>query len=284
VLENTRFHPGEEENDPDLVQRMASLGDIFVNDAFSAAHRAHASTEGLARKLPSAAGLAMQAELEALEAGLGSPRKPVVAVVGGAKVSTKLDLLQNLVAKVDALVIGGAMANTFLLAEGIGIGKSLAERDMDGTVDAILDKAEKANCAIIVPVDGIVAWEFKANARHQAYGLDAMDPEGMILDVGPQSIERIKGVIDDAATLVWNGPLGAFETTPFDAGTVAIAKYVAARTKAGKLVSVAGGGDTVSALAQAGVKEQFTYVSTAGGAFLEWMEGKVLPGVAALMK
>jgi phosphoglycerate kinase len=284
VLENTRFHPGEEENDPALARRMASLGDIYVDDAFSAAHRAHASTEGLAHLLPSAAGLAMQAELEALEKGLGNPQKPVIAVVGGAKVSTKLDLLQNLVTKVDALVIGGAMANTFLLAQGLAIGKSLAERDMNETVDAILSKAEKANCAIIVPVDGVVAWHFAANAPHQNYGLDAMDPEGMILDIGRQSRERIKGAIDEAATLVWNGPLGAFETVPFDAGTTEIAQYVAARTKAGKLVSVAGGGDTVSALAHAGVKDDFTYVSTAGGAFLEWMEGKTLPGVAALMK
>ena len=247
-------------------------------------HRAHASTEGIAHLLPSAAGLAMQAELEALEAGLGNPKKPVIAVVGGAKVSTKLELLGNLVAKVDALVIGGAMANTFLLAEGIGIGKSLAEHDMEDVVNGILDKAQKAGCAIIVPVDGVVAWTFAANAPHQNYGLDNMDPEGMILDVGPQSIERIKGAIDDAATLVWNGPLGAFETVPFDAGTTEIAKYVAARTKAGKLVSVAGGGDTVSALAHAGVKDDFTYVSTAGGAFLEWMEGKTLPGVKALEK
>ena len=284
VLENTRFHPGEEANDPSLAQRMSSLGDIYVNGAFSAAHRAHASTEGLAHLLPSAAGLAMQAELEALEAGLGKPKKPVIAVVGGAKVSTKIELLENLVSKVDALVIGGAMANTFLLAEGIAIGKSLAERDMDDQVNAILTKAEKASCAIIVPVDAVVAWHFAANAPHQNYGLDAMDPEGMILDVGPQSRVRIKGAIDEAATLVWNGPLGAFETTPFDEGTTEIAKYVAERTKAGKLVSVAGGGDTVSALAHAGVKDDFTYVSTAGGAFLEWMEGKVLPGVKALMK
>ena len=284
VLQNTRFHPGEEENDPELAKRMASLGDIYINDAFSAAHRAHASTEGIAHLLPSAAGLAMQAELEALEAGLGAPKKPVIAVVGGAKVSTKLDLLQNLVAKVDALVIGGAMANTFLLAEGVGIGKSLAEKGMEDTVNAILDKAQQSGCAIIVPVDGVVAWTFAANAPHQVYGLDAMDPEGMILDVGPLSRDRIKAAIDEAATLVWNGPLGAFETVPFDAGTSEIAKYVAARTKAGKLVSVAGGGDTVSALAHAGVKDDLTYVSTAGGAFLEWMEGKVLPGVAALMK
>ena len=283
VLENTRFHPGEEENDPALAKRMASLGDIYINDAFSAAHRAHASTEGLAHLLPSAAGLAMQAELEALEKGLGDPKRPVVAIVGGAKVSTKLDLLQNLVTKVDALVIGGAMANTFLLAQGLAIGKSLAERDMGDTVETILGKAEKANCAIIVPVDGVVAWHFAANAPHQNYGLDAMDPEGMILDIGRQSRERIKGAIDEAATLVWNGPLGAFETQPFDEGTTEIARYVASRTKAGKLVSVAGGGDTVSALSHAGVKDDFTYVSTAGGAFLEWMEGKVLPGVAALM-
>jgi len=284
VLENTRFHPGEEENDPELAERMASLGDIFINDAFSAAHRAHASTEGLAHKLPSAAGLAMQAELEALEAGLGMPKKPVIAIVGGAKVSTKIELLQNLVTKVDALVIGGAMANTFLLAEGIAVGKSLAEKDMGDTVDAILDKAEKANCAIIVPVDGVVAWHFAENAPHQNYGLDSMDKDGMILDLGRQSLERIKGAIDEAATVVWNGPLGAFETKPFDAGTTAIAKHVAERTKAGKLISVAGGGDTVSALANAGVKDDFTYVSTAGGAFLEWMEGKDLPGVKALAK
>jgi phosphoglycerate kinase len=284
VLENTRFHPGEEENDPLLAERMASLGDVFVNDAFSAAHRAHASTEGLAHLLPSAAGLAMQAELEALEAGLGSPKKPVIAIVGGAKVSTKIELLENLVTKVEALVIGGAMANTFLLAEGIAIGKSLAEQDMGDTVDAVLAKAEKAGCAIIVPVDGVVAWHFAENAPHQTYGLDAMDKDGMILDVGGQSIERIKGAIDEAATLVWNGPLGAFETKPFDTGTTEIARHVAARTKAGKLVSIAGGGDTVSALANAGVKDDFTYVSTAGGAFLEWMEGKELPGVKALMK
>ena len=284
VLENTRFHPGEEENDPELAERMASLGDIFIHDAFSAAHRAHASTEGLAHKLPSAAGLAMQAELEALEAGLGAPKKPVIALVGGAKVSTKIELLQNLVTKVEALVIGGAMANTFLQAEGIAIGKSLAEKDMGETVDTILDKAEKANCAIIVPVDGVVAWHFAENAPHQTYGLDSMDKDGMILDIGGQSIERIKGAIDEAATLVWNGPLGAFETKPFDAGTTEIARHVAARTKAGKLVSVAGGGDTVSALANAGVKDDFTYVSTAGGAFLEWMEGKELPGVKALEK
>jgi len=284
VLENTRFHPGEEENDPELAKRMASLGDIYINDAFSSAHRAHASTEGVAHLLPSAAGLAMEAELEALEAGLGNPKRPVIAIVGGSKISTKIDLLENLVGRVDILVIGGAMANTFLLAEGMEVGKSLAERDMSGTVNTILAKAATSNCTIIVPVDGVVAHEFKANAAHQTLDVNAMSPQGMILDVGPKTVDEIKAAIDGAKTLVWNGPLGAFETVPFDAGTTAVAKYVAERPKAGKLVSVAGGGDTVSALAHAGVKDDFTYVSTAGGAFLEWMEGKDLPGVAALMK
>jgi phosphoglycerate kinase len=284
VLENTRFSPGEEKNDPELAKRMASLGDVYVNDAFSAAHRAHASTEGLAHLLPAAAGLAMQAELEALETGLGNPKRPVIAIVGGAKVSSKIDLLQNLVTKVDGLVIGGGMANTFLHAMGYGIGKSLAEKDLAETALRIMETAEAHKCAVILPIDGAVAWHFEANAPHRFYGVDAIDPDGMILDVGPSSIERITGAIDDAHTVVWNGPLGAFEMTPFDTGTVAVAKYVAARTKAGKLVSVAGGGDTVAALAHAGVKDKFTYVSTAGGAFLEWMEGKPLPGVAALQK
>ena len=284
VLENTRFHPGEEENDPELAKRMASLGDIYINDAFSSAHRAHASTEGVAHLLPSAAGLAMEAELEALEAGLGNPKRPVIALVGGSKISTKIDLLENLVGRVDILVIGGAMANTFLLAEGVEVGKSLAERDMSGTVNTILAKAATSNCTIMVPVDGVVAREFKANAAYRTLDVNAMDPQGMILDVGPKTVDEIKAAIDGAKTLVWNGPLGAFETVPFDAGTTAVAKYVADRTKAGKLVSVAGGGDTVSALAHAGVKDDFTYVSTAGGAFLEWMEGKDLPGVAALKK
>lgn len=284
LLENTRFHPGEEQNDPDLVKRMAELGDVYVNDAFSAAHRAHASTEGLAHVLPSAAGLAMQAELEALEAGLGKPKKPVVAVVGGAKVSSKIDLLENLVTRVDGLVIGGGMANTFIHALGMGIGKSLAEKDLAETALRILDKAEKANCAVILPIDATVAWHFKADAPHRLYGVDALDPDGMVLDIGPGSIERIKGAIDDAHTVVWNGPMGAFEMHPFDKGTVEVARHVAARTKAGKLISVAGGGDTVAALAHAGVKDDFTYVSTAGGAFLEWMEGKPLPGVEALTK
>ncbi len=282
VLENTRFHPGEEKNDTELAKRMASLGDIYVNDAFSAAHRAHASTEALAHLLPAAAGRAMQAELEALQKGLGEPRRPVIALVGGAKVSTKIDLLENLVSKVEALVIGGAMANTFLHALGVGIGKSLAEKDLAETANRIMEKADAARCTIILPIDATVAWKFEANAPHRNYGLDAMDPEGMILDVGPQSVERIKGAIDEAGTLVWNGPLGAFETPPFDKATTEIALYVAARTKVGKLISVAGGGDTVSALAHAGTKDSFTYVSTAGGAFLEWMEGKALPGVEAL--
>jgi phosphoglycerate kinase len=284
ILENTRFHPGEETNDIELAKRMASLGDLYVNDAFSAAHRAHASTEALAHLLPAAAGLAMQAELEALEAGLGKPKKPVIALVGGAKVSSKIDLLENLVTKVEALVIGGGMANTFLHALGMGVGKSLCEKDLAETAIRIMDKAVESGCAVILPIDATVAWHFQANAPHRFYGVDAIDPDGMILDVGPSSIERIKGAIDEAATLVWNGPLGAFEMNPFDAGTVEVAKHAAARTKAGKLVSVAGGGDTVGALAHAGVKDQFTYVSTAGGAFLEWMEGKVLPGVNALKK
>ncbi|WP_374624686.1 phosphoglycerate kinase [Devosia sp.] len=282
VLENTRFHPGEEKNDPDLARRMASLGDLYVNDAFSAAHRAHASTEAVARLLPAAAGLAMQEELLALEKGLGNPERPVIAIVGGAKVSTKLELLGNLISKVDALVIGGAMANTFLHAGGLGVGKSLAEKDLAETANTIRDKADAVHCAIILPIDATVAWRFEANAPHRFYGADAIDPDGMILDVGPGSIERIKGAIDEARTVVWNGPLGAFEMAPFDQGTVEVARYVAARTKAGKVVSVAGGGDTVAALAHAGVKEKFTYVSTAGGAFLEWMEGKSLPGVEAL--
>jgi phosphoglycerate kinase len=284
VLENTRFHEGEEENDAELAKRMASLGDIYVNDAFSAAHRAHASTEALAHLLPAAAGRAMEAELDALEKGLGNPQRPVIAIVGGAKVSTKIDLLKNLVGKVEALVIGGAMANTFLHAGGLGVGKSLVEKDLAETANNIRDRAEQAHCAVILPIDATVAWKFEANAPHRTYGLDAVDPEGMILDIGPSSIERIKGAVDEAATVVWNGPLGAFETPPFDAGTAEIAHYVAARTKAGKLVSVAGGGDTVAALAKAGVKDDFTYASTAGGAFLEWLEGKPLPGVEALRR
>src|SRR5438445_4188308 len=252
-LENTRFHKEEEKNDPAFVGELAKLGDIWVNDAFSAAHRAHASSEGLGHKLPAYAGRSMQAELDALGKALGAPARPVIAIVGGAKVSTKIDLLQNLVGKVDALVIGGGMANTFLHAQGIGIGKSLAEKDLAATALRIFEKAEAANCAILLPVDAVVAFQFAANAPSHAYGLDAIPPDGMILDVGPQSIQRIHAAIDDAATLVWNGPLGAFELPPFDRGTVLAARQAAARNKAGKLVSVAGGGDTVAALDQAGV-------------------------------
>jgi phosphoglycerate kinase len=281
-LENTRFHKEEEKNDPGFVAELAKLGDIWVNEAFSAAHRAHASTEGLGHVLPAYAGRTMQAELDALGKALDAPTHPVIAIVGGAKVSSKIDLLENLVSKVDALVIGGGMANTFLHAQGVGIGKSLAEKDLAATALRILDRAEKANCAIILPVDAVVAFHFAANAPSQAYGLDAIPADGMILDVGPLSIARINSAIDDAATLVWNGPLGAFELPPFDHGTVLAAKHAAARTKAKKLISVAGGGDTVAALNHAGVADDFSYISTAGGAFLEWMEGKSLPGVEIL--
>jgi phosphoglycerate kinase len=282
LLENTRFHKGEEKNDPAFVAELAKLGDLWVNDAFSAAHRAHASTEGLGHKLAAYAGRTMQAELEALSKALETPRKPVIAIVGGAKVSTKLELLENLISKVEALVIGGAMANTFLHAQGIKVGKSLVEKDMADTARRIMAKAEAGHCAIILPVDAIVAFHFEANTPSHAYGVDAIPAEGMMLDVGGQSIERIKGAIDEAGTLVWNGPFGAFELHPFEKATVEIAQYAAAQTKTGKLVSVAGGGDTVAALNLAGVAEQFTYVSTAGGAFLEWMEGKPLPGVEVL--
>jgi len=282
LLENTRFHPEEEKNDPAFAKELAKLGDLYVNDAFSAAHRAHASTEGLARLLPAYAGRGMEAELEALSKGLEAPQRPVCAVVGGAKVSTKIDLLENLVTKVDALVIGGGMANTFLHAIGIGVGRSLAEKDLAATAQRIIDKARDHTCAILLPVDVMVAHEFKANAPHHMYGIDAVPDDGMILDVGSQSVERINAAINDAATLVWNGPLGAFELVPFDQGTVAAARHAAARTRSGRLVSVAGGGDTVAALNHAGVAEDFTYVSTAGGAFLEWLEGKALPGVEAL--
>jgi phosphoglycerate kinase len=281
-LENTRFHAGEENNDPAFVAELAKLGDIWVNDAFSAAHRAHASTEGLGHRLPAFAGRTMQAELVALGKALDTPTKPLIAIIGGAKVSTKIDLLENLVSKVDALVIGGGMANTFLHAQGVNVGKSLAEKDLAATALRILEKAEAANCAIILPVDAVVAFQFAANAPSHAYGLDAIPDDGMILDVGPQSIVRINAAIDNAATLVWNGPVGAFEMTPFDHGTVVAAKHAAARTRAKKLISVAGGGDTVAALNHAGIADDFSYVSTAGGAFLEWMEGKPLPGVEVL--
>ncbi|MCB5410034.1 phosphoglycerate kinase [Pseudogemmobacter faecipullorum] len=283
LLENTRFHAGEEKNDPGLAAEFAALGDVFVNDAFSAAHRAHASTEALARALPHAAGRLMEAELKALDAALGTPARPVIAVVGGAKVSTKLDLLGNLVAKVDHLAIGGGMANTFLVAQGIEVGKSLAERDMAETAREILKKAEAAGCQIHLPVDVVVAREFKANAPSQIVSASACPEDAMILDAGPETVARLKSVMAHCATLIWNGPLGAFELTPFDAATVAAAKEAARLTAAGSLISVAGGGDTVAALNQAGAAGDFTFISTAGGAFLEWMEGKELPGVAALM-
>lgn len=281
-LENTRFHKGEEKNDPNFTKALAANGDLYVNDAFSAAHRAHSSTEGLAHLLPAYAGRTMQAELEALEKGLGRPVKPVVAIVGGAKVSSKLDLLMNLVHKVDALVIGGGMANTFLAAQGINVGKSLCEHDLAGTAREILKEASSSGCAIVLPVDGVVAKEFKAGAPFEIVDVNAIPADGMVLDVGPKSVDAVNEWISRAATLVWNGPLGAFEIEPFDRATVAAARHAAECTKAGKLVSVAGGGDTVSALNHAGVADDFSYVSTAGGAFLEWMEGKVLPGVEVL--
>ena len=282
VLENTRFHKGEEKNDPLFTAELAKLGDIYVNDAFSAAHRAHASTEGLANHMPAYAGRSMQKEIEALEAALGTPQHPVVAVVGGAKVSSKIDVLLHLVEKVDALVIGGGMANTFLLAKGVAIGKSLAEPDLVDTAKKIIAAAAKAGSTIVLPVDVVVAPEFKAGAPATTVETGAVPADQMILDVGPKSIAAINAWIDRAATLVWNGPLGAFEVPPFDKATVAAAKHAADRTKAGKLLSVAGGGDTVSALNHAGVANDFSFISTAGGAFLEWLEGKALPGVEVL--
>ena len=282
LLENTRFHKGEEKNDPALVEELARLGDLYVNDAFSAAHRAHASTEGLAHKLPAHAGRAMQQELEALALALGDPARPVVAIVGGAKVSTKLELLGNLVTRVDVLVIGGGMANTFLFAEGKGVGKSLCEKDLAETARSIAAAAEKAKCRILLPVDATVAKELKAHAPAHVVSVDHVPEDEMILDIGPKSAAGVEEVLAHAKTLVWNGPFGAFETPPFDEATMAIAKTAAALTRQGKLKSVAGGGDTVAALNEAKVADDFTYVSTAGGAFLEWMEGKALPGVEAL--
>jgi len=284
LLENTRFHAGEEANDDAFADALAENGDIYVNDAFSAAHRAHASTEGLARRLPACAGRTMQAELEALEKALTTPQRPVMAVVGGAKVSSKIDLLSNLVKKVDVLVIGGGMANTFLAAEGRDVGKSLCEHDLADTARAIRAAAQGAGCEIVLPLDAVVAREFKAGAPSETVAVDAIPDTAMILDVGPQTVAAVKAKIDAAATLVWNGPLGAFEIEPFDAATVTAARYAAARTKNGPLVTVAGGGDTVAALNHAGVADDFSYVSTAGGAFLEWLEGKTLPGVAALAR
>jgi phosphoglycerate kinase len=282
LLENTRFHPGEETNDPALADAMAALGDIYVNDAFSAAHRAHASTEGIARRMPACAGRLMEAELKALDAALGTPVRPVVAVVGGAKVSTKLDLLGNLVGRVDHLVIGGGMANTFLVAQGIEVGKSLAERDMAGTARDILARAAAAGCRVHLPVDVVVARAFKAGAASETLAAGNCPADAMILDAGPATVAELAAVFAAARTVIWNGPLGAFEIAPFDAATNAAAAEVARLTRAGRLVSVAGGGDTVAALNAAGVAGDFSFISTAGGAFLEWMEGKVLPGVAAL--
>ena len=283
ILENTRFHAGEEKNDPELAKGMAALGDYYVDDAFSAAHRAHASTEGIAHLLPSFAGRAMEAELKALEQALGNPQRPVAAVVGGAKVSTKLAVLGHLVGKVDHLIIGGGMANTFLAARGVDVGKSLCEHDLTGEANSIFDRAEEAGCTIHLPYDVVVAKEFAPNPPSlRTCNVHEVQADEMILDVGPAAVEALGDVLKTCKTLVWNGPLGAFETPPFDTATVALAKTAAALTKDGGLVSVAGGGDTVAALNHAGVADGFTFVSTAGGAFLEWMEGRTLPGVAAL--
>ncbi len=287
LLENIRFYPGEEQNDPALAQRLARLGDVFCNDAFSAAHRAHASTEGLARLLPSCAGRLMQAELSALESALSRPTRPVGAVVGGAKVSTKIELLENLVERLDLLVIGGGMANTFLAASGADLGASLREADYEDTARAIMARAKDSGCRILLPVDGLAARAFKAGADHEVVALNAatrLSGDQMILDAGPQSIAAIHAAFATLKTLIWNGPLGAFEIAPFDQATVSAARKAAELTTNGVLVSVAGGGDTVAALNQAGAADGFSYISTAGGAFLEWMEGKTLPGVAALSR
>jgi phosphoglycerate kinase len=282
LLENTRFWPGEEANDPELAKAVAANGDFYVNDAFSAAHRAHMSTEGLAHVLPAYAGRSMEAELKALEAALGNPEHPVAAVVGGAKVSTKLDVLNNLVKQVDHLIIGGGMANTFLAARGVDVGKSLCEHDLADTANAILDAADAAGCIVHLPYDVVTSVEFRANPPVRTVNVHEVAADEMILDVGPAAVEALADVLKTCRTLVWNGPLGAFELPPFDAATVALARTAAALTKEGSLVSVAGGGDTVAALAHAGVADDFSFVSTAGGAFLEWMEGKPLPGVDAL--
>jgi len=282
LLENSRFWPGEEKNDPDMAKAVAANGDLYVNDAFSAAHRAHVTTEGLAHLLPAYAGRSMEAELKALEAALGAPEHPVAAVVGGAKVSSKLDVLNNLVTKVDHLIIGGGMANTFLAAREVNVGKSLCEHDLADTANAILDAADASGCTVHLPYDVVVAKEFKANAASRTVNVHQVAEDDMILDVGPAAVEALGDVLKTCRTLVWNGPMGAFEIEPFDAATVALARIAAALTKDGSLVSVAGGGDTVAALAHAGVTQDFTFISTAGGAFLEWMEGKELPGVKAL--
>lgn len=282
VLENTRFHPGEEKNDPEFAKALAANADLYVNDAFSAAHRAHASTEGIAHLLPSAAGRAMERELDYLKAALSAPVRPMMAVVGGAKVSTKIELLLNLVGKANILAVGGGMANTFLFAKGISVGKSLCEPDLADTAREIMDQASQKGCEIILPVDVVVAKEFKEGADREVKAANAVGADDMILDLGPETVNLIAEKIESAKTLVWNGPLGAFEIKPFDTATVEAARYAAKRVKDADLVAVAGGGDTVAALAAAGVEDDFTYVSTAGGAFLEWLEGKTLPGVAAL--
>jgi len=282
ILENLRFHPEEEKNDPDFAAKLAALGDIYVAEAFSCSHRAHASTEAIAKILPAYAGRLMQAELEALSGALDQPERPVAALVGGAKVSTKLDVLTNLVAKVDKLIIGGGMANTFLNAQGVKVGSSLCEHDLADTARDILTRAEKAGCEILLPQDAVVAKEFKEGAECEVVALDAVPSDGMILDIGPASIEFLSGKLAECKTIVWNGPMGAFEIAPFDKGTNALAQMAARLTKEGKLVSVAGGGDTVAALAHAGAEADISYISTAGGAFLEWLEGKELPGVAVL--
>jgi phosphoglycerate kinase len=283
ILENTRFHPGEEKNDPEFARAMAALGDLYVNDAFSAAHRAHASTEGLAHLLPAYAGRAMEAELKALQQALGEPQRPVAAVVGGAKVSSKLEVLRHLVTKVDHLIIGGGMANTFLAARGIDVGKSLCEHELAPTALEILAAAERASCTVHLPYDVVVATQFAANPSSlRTCNVHEVSADEMILDIGPAAVEALADVLKTCRTLVWNGPLGAFETPPFERATVQLAQTAAALTQAGQLVSVAGGGDTVAALNHAGVADDFTFVSTAGGAFLEWMEGKALPGVTAL--
>jgi phosphoglycerate kinase len=282
LLENLRFHAGEEANDPDFAAELAKLGDLYVNDAFSAAHRAHASTQGVAKRLPAYAGESMRRELEALELALGKPQRPVLGIVGGSKVSTKLDLLKNLVGRLDHLAIGGGMANTFLFAQGIEVGSSFCEKDLADTAREIMAEAKAKGCELLLPLDVVVAEKMEAGAAWRTCGLDSVGPLDKILDAGPKSAERLIAVMLSAKTLIWNGPLGVFEIAPFDGATVAAAKAAASLAKAGRLIAVAGGGDTVSALAHAGVTDDFTFVSTAGGAFLEWMEGKTLPGVAAL--
>ncbi|WP_336278548.1 phosphoglycerate kinase [Bartonella sp. CB175] len=284
LLENVRFHPGEEKNDCFFAEALAHNADLYINDAFSVSHRSHASVDGITRLLPSYAGRALQCELRALEKGLGNPKRPVVAIVGGAKVSSKLFVLNHLVEKVDHLVIGGGMANSFLAAQGICVGKSLCENALVETTLKIMEKARKCQCSLLLPIDAVVGFHFEKNTPHHLYEIGDIPDNGMILDIGKRSVDRVNAVIDEAETLVWNGPIGVFEMSPFDQGTIMVARHAAQRSKQGQLVSIAGGGDTVFALNHAGVADDFTYLSTAGGAFLEWMEGKVLPGIRALMQ